>query len=128
MHSVAPEDADRFYLRMLLLHIPNVECFVGPAGLKPDAATTWRGAATTLGLVDDDSEYDLLMHEAAVTHMPGLLRALFVQILYHCEPADPNMLWEHHSEEMAADFCELRFPPSVVCRPHSMILIIDYTL
>jgi len=104
MYSVAPQDMDRFYLRMLLLHIPNVEAFVGPAGLKPDEATTWRGAATAMGLVEDDSEYDFVMHEAALTHMPGLLRAFFVQILFHCEPADPRALWEHHKEELAADF------------------------
>ena len=36
--------------------------------------------------------------------MPGLLRALFVQILVHCEPAEPRALWEHHKEELAADF------------------------
>jgi hypothetical protein len=64
MYSVAPQDTDRFYLRMLLLHTPNAECFVGPTGLKPDEATTWRGAATALGLVEDDSEYEFVMHEA----------------------------------------------------------------
>ena len=104
MYSVAPQDTDRFYLRMLLLHTPNAECFVGPTGLKPDEATTWRGAATALGLVEDDSEYEFVMHEAALTHMPGLMRALFVQILVHCEPAEPRALWEHHKEELAADF------------------------
>ena len=64
MYSVAPQDTDRFYLRMLLLHTPNAECFVGPTGLKLDEATTWRGAATALGLVEDDSEYEFVMHEA----------------------------------------------------------------
>ena len=111
MYSVAPQDTDHFYLRMLLLHVPNVEAFVGPAGLKTDDATTWRGAATALGLVEDDSEYEFAMHEAALTHMPALLRALFVQILFHCEPADPLLLWEHHKEEMAADFIRKALTP-----------------
>jgi hypothetical protein len=111
MYSVAPQDTDRFYLRMLLLHVPNVEAFVGPAGLKTDDATNWRGAATALGLVEDDSEYEFVMHEAALTHMPALLRALFVQILFHCEPADPLLLWEHHKEEMAADFIRKALTP-----------------
>ena len=57
-----------------------------------------------MGLVEDDSEYEFVMHEAALTHMPGLMRALFVQILVHCEPAEPRALWEHHKEELAADF------------------------
>ena len=104
MYSVAPQDTDRFYLRMLLLHLPNVEAFVGPSGLKQDEVTTWRSAATAHGLVDDDSEYELSMHEAALTHMPGLLRGFFVQILFHCEPADPNTLWEKFKEELAEDF------------------------
>jgi hypothetical protein len=111
MYSVAPQDADRFYLRMLLLHLPNVEAFVGPRGLKADDATSWRGAATALGLVEDDSEYEAVLHEAALTHMPGLLRALFVQVLFHCEPADPNLLWEHHKEELAADFLRTALSP-----------------
>ena len=96
---------------MLLLHVPNVEGFVGPAGLKLDQDTTWRGAATALGLVEDDSEYEFVMHEAALTHMPGLLRALFVQIMFHCGPADSSVLWEHHKEEMAADFLRTASSP-----------------
>ena len=54
--------------------------------------------------MDDDAEYESVMQEASLTHMPGLLRALFVQILFHCEPAEPMVLWEHHKEELSGDF------------------------
>ena len=92
MYAVAPQDKDRFYLRMLLLHKPNVEAFIGPNGLKPDEDISWHGAATALGLVEDDTEYEHVMQEAALTHMPGLLRALIVQLLFYCEPADSSLL------------------------------------
>ena len=100
MYAVAPQDADRFYVRMLLLHVPNAAGFVGPGCLKDTDKTSWRAAAVNLGLVEDDAEFDLLLHEAALTSMPKHMRALFVQILFHCEPAEPLVLWNSHREDL----------------------------
>lgn len=58
--------------------------------------------------------------------MPGLLRALFVQILVHCEPAEPRALWEHHKEELATDF--LRVALSTERGFHAALHDIDHRL
>ena len=104
LYAVPPRDVDRFFLRMLLLHVPNVESFTGPNGLKPSEAVTWRAAAELRGLVPSSREYHEILEEAVATHMPTHLRSLFVQLLAHCEPSEPRALWDEFHEQLADDF------------------------
>ena len=76
MYSVAPRDSERFYLRLLLLHTPNVHGFEGPNGLRPHANMNFATAAELRGFLESDEEYDKLLHEAAGWQMPPQLRDL----------------------------------------------------
>ena len=65
-----------------------------------------RAAAELRGLVESDEEFHNLTREAAFTLLPHQLRDLFVQILVHCEPANPLELWNAHRAELAGDFMQ----------------------
>ena len=68
LYSVPPRDSDRFFLRMLLLHVPNAEGFEGTNGLKPSGAATWRAAAEMRGLAESSGEYHDMIEEACTTN------------------------------------------------------------
>ena len=111
LYSVAPRDLDRFYLRLLLLHTPNATGYVGAGALKPTSETTWRAAAEQRGLVETDEEFDLLLLDASLTHLPRSLRDLFVQVLIHGEPSEPQKLWEKHAGELSQDYVRKALTP-----------------
>ena len=104
IYSVAPTDEDRFYIRTLLVHTPNVQGFYGPHGLKPTQDMTWRAAAELKGLVESDSEFIEAMDEATLTATPFQLRLLFAQLLVHCEVGNAPALWDRFKESMSEDY------------------------
>ncbi len=112
LYSVAPKDLDRLYLRLLLLHTPNATGYVGAGALKPTAETTWRAAAEQRGLVETDEEFDLLLCEASLTQLPSSLRDLFVQVLIHGEPSEPQKLWEKYADELSQDYVRRALTPA----------------
>ena len=103
IYAVAPKDIDRFYMRMLLLNTPNAHGYVGPDGLKPTDEITWRAAAEHRGLVETDAEFDQVLADAALTHMPSSLRDLFVQVLIHGEASERLALWEKRADDLSHD-------------------------
>ena len=92
MYAVPPKDGDRFFVRLLLLHTPNVCGFTGESGLMPSGANSWQEAAEIRGLVETDDEYVKVMQEASLTHMPSLLRDVFVQLIVYCKLSNPGHL------------------------------------
>ena len=112
LFSVAPKDLDRFYLRLLLLHTPDATGYVGTDALKPTAETTWRAAAEQRGLVETDEEFNLLLCEASLTHLPRSLRDLFVQVLIHGEPSEPQKLWETYAGDLSQDYMRQALTPA----------------
>ncbi|XP_043478216.1 uncharacterized protein LOC122508759 [Leptopilina heterotoma] len=58
----------------------------------------------SLGLIEDDDEWNNTMHEAGVWMMPRQLRQLFVRILIHCQPLRPEELWEEFKVALSQDY------------------------
>ena len=65
---------------------------------------TFQQACIARGLLDDDGEWNRALSEAVSLLMPKQCRQLFVTILTHCHPAEPNVLWERYKEQLAEDF------------------------
>ena len=55
------------------------------------------------GLLQDDSEYDRCLEEAATFGSPRSLRQLFAQLLLHCTPTEPELLWAKHRDALSED-------------------------
>ena len=101
IHGAAPTDKERFYLYLMLLHVPGAtsdEDLRTPPGSK--APLSYKEAAVERGLVNDDREYNLAMQEAAALRSAARLRELFAYLLVHCEPVPALELWNDYKDEM----------------------------
>ncbi|XP_044594830.1 uncharacterized protein LOC123272196 [Cotesia glomerata] len=65
---------------------------------------TYMSACLAAGLIEDDQEWRRTLHEAVTWMMPRQLRCLFARILIHCQPTDPESLWNEFKEAMSEDF------------------------
>ena len=104
MYSVRPKDAERYYLRMLLLHVPGATSFDDLRTVDGRTVPTFQEACKLRHLLDDDSEWDPAMTEASAFQMPSQLRVLFATICSHSEPHNPLQLWLQHKECMVEDY------------------------
>ncbi|VDK43225.1 unnamed protein product, partial [Cylicostephanus goldi] len=104
MHTVPPNDPERFSLRILLLHRKNIRSFEDLRTVEGRLHLTFLDAARALGLLHDDSHYESCLEEAARFQMPAELRALFSYMLAFCEISDPRNLYDRFKSDMAEDF------------------------
>ena len=118
MYSVSPNDEERFFLRLLLLHVPGARNFKELRTVEGVEAPTFKDACKLLRLLEDDSMWDATLQEAEVSKMPNQLRFLFATILALNQPRDPHILWANHKESMAQDFC--RHFPTECAEQHAL--------
>ena len=104
MYSVSPRDRERFYLRLLLLHVRGSRSFDELRKYDDIQYDTFEAACRARGLLIDDTEWDRTLSDAATTASPRQMRELFVTILANCEPSDPCQLWDDYKEYMSEDF------------------------
>ena len=116
MHAAVPSEGPRFYLYLLLLHIPGAKSFENlvivrmPSGtpkicFEPDSNDAagvvrdthipdYRRAAEERGLISTDDEYEEALREAAQYRSAPALRHLFALMLLHCELTKPADLFD----------------------------------
>lgn len=94
MYGVAPNDQNRFYLRMLLLHVKGAESFHDLRRYNEITYETYKEAVIARGLLQDDSEWFDCLNELADTHMPRQLREIFGCMCCFCELTSPKELWD----------------------------------
>ena len=112
MVSAKPSEGDRFFLRVLLLHVRGAKSFEDLRTVDGITVDTFREACSLLGLLQDDAEWHHTMEEAATFQMPRQLRQLFSVILIYCDPSDPLKLWDTFKEAMMEDFIHRRMQVS----------------
>lgn len=101
---MSPRVGEKYYLRLLLTHVPGARDWDDFKNVCQPPAATFRDAATVLGLLEDDLEWDRCLEEAVTYQMPRQLRHLFATILMFNQPQDPFGLWVKHKEHMVQDF------------------------
>jgi hypothetical protein len=97
MHTVSPVDRERYHLRVLLNHVAGAQSFEDLRTVNGRLCDTFTEAALLRGLIGDDAEWDACMTEASQFRMPRQLRVLFVAILTHCQPANPQQLFDNRT-------------------------------
>ncbi|XP_074376704.1 uncharacterized protein LOC141718223 [Apium graveolens] len=65
--------------------------------------STFKDACKSLGLLDDDNEWHVVMKECVVSSFPAQIRQLFVHIIVNCQVTDMRKLWDDHWKHMIDD-------------------------
>ncbi len=105
MYYVNPKDIERFSLRTLLLHRKGATCFEDLKKVDgyDDPFPTFKGAASALGLLASDDEWNQCLQEATSFQSEYQLRDLFVHILVNCVPTNEGDIWEKNKNDLCRD-------------------------
>ncbi|KAG5514913.1 hypothetical protein RHGRI_036082 [Rhododendron griersonianum] len=88
-----PKEGERYYLRLLLTHVPGPTSYVDIRTLQGVTYPSFRDAAMAYGLLEANDSNEKCMEEACAYRMPISLRQLFATILVYCAPTDPAELF-----------------------------------
>jgi ATP-dependent DNA helicase PIF1 len=102
--SANPAEGERYFLRVLLNHVPGATSWRHLRTVNGVHYDSFRDAACAAGLIEDDNTLDECLTESSMVQMPSSLRRLFATILVFCEPKDVAGLWTKHFDAMAEDF------------------------
>jgi hypothetical protein len=106
VYFVPPTAGEKYYMRMLLHHVPGCTSFEdlrttdGCAG--PHAS--YQAACNARGLLATDTQRERCLAEAVSYQMPFQLRQLFATMLAHDTPAHPMQLWQRFQASMTEDY------------------------
>jgi hypothetical protein len=103
VHLAHPNQAERFYLRLLLHHRTGPTNFQEVRTVNGVECPTFKEACLRLQLLEDDNEWQECLKEAADTQSGPALRALLVTVFIFCEPAEPLRLYNDHMESLVQD-------------------------
>ncbi|KAK2988461.1 hypothetical protein RJ640_007491 [Escallonia rubra] len=98
-----PTEGERYYLRMLLLHVRGPTSFNGLKTVDGAFYSSFRAVAQTYGLLEGDNAIEEYLQKASTFQIPSALRRLFVTLVVHCEVGDPRLLWEKLSSLLFED-------------------------
>ena len=101
--NVAPNEGERFYLRMLLHIVKGAQSYSDLRTVAGHKHPTFRAACEALGLLGDDQEWFHAMADAAHWALPYQLRQLFVTLLLFYEVTNPVKLLDEYTQAMGED-------------------------
>ncbi|CAH1427111.1 unnamed protein product [Lactuca virosa] len=102
--SANPAEGERYYLRLLLLHISGPTCFEDLYTVNNIKYPTFRKAALERGLIESDDDLSQCLTDASLFQFLNALRRLFATILSFCEPGDVRKLWHEHYNGLSEDY------------------------
>ncbi|CAF3254328.1 unnamed protein product [Rotaria sp. Silwood2] len=103
VYTVHPNNFECFFLRLLLHTIRGPTSFEALRTVNGRKCATFREACQLLGLLEDDTQWNATMTEAATIQSPSQLRNLFIILLLVCGPSNPGKLWESYKESLTED-------------------------
>ncbi|XP_051157417.1 uncharacterized protein LOC127279225 [Leptopilina boulardi] len=103
MYFVSPKDIERYFLRILLLHVRGAKSFDDVRTYEGITYNTFTEAARARNLMVDDSEWDNCLTEAVSMKFPKELCRLFAYICVFGFPLNAFDLWNKYKEHMIFD-------------------------
>lgn len=100
---ISASQSELYYLRMLLHNKAEAQSYEDLRTIDGHICPTFQDACRSMGLLEDDSERDAAMTEAASIRFGSHLRDLFANILIHCKPTNPLEFYERHKLELCRD-------------------------
>ncbi len=110
MYFVQPSKGERYYLRVLLIHVARATCFEDLRTThRPHTPTTvvhptFKATCLARVLLQDDAEWDQCLLEAAGVQLPRSLRQLFASLLIFNNVNNPGRLWDKYKGAFTEDF------------------------
>ncbi|XP_066920182.1 uncharacterized protein [Clytia hemisphaerica] len=104
MYNAGIREGERYFLRVLLLHVPGATSFEYLRTFDGEVYPTFREACLARGLLADDNIWVETLNEVVHVATPVKIRRTFCTILIHGEPNNPAELWESFKEHMIQDF------------------------
>ena len=95
--------SERFYLRLLLCHVKGATSFADLRTVDEVCHPTFQAACLSLGLLENDNEWNTALEQAGSSQTGHMLRNLFVSILVNCAPGQPLELWNNHKVHITDD-------------------------
>lgn len=109
VYSASPKDNQRFYLRILLLHVTGCKSFEDIRTVNGIIYRTYQEAAVAMNLVEDDKEFIVCMKEASDVMPPNQIRKVFAYILCYNSVNNSYELWELFKDKMSEDYIHKGF-------------------
>ena len=103
IYFVSPTAGERFYLRTLLITVKGPKSWEDLRTFDNVLYPTFHTVCLARGLLENDDEWRQCLSEASLTHVGESLRQLFSLILRHCQPSEPNVLWEQFRDNLCDD-------------------------
>ena len=103
MYSVSIRDSERYYLRMLLCHVPGATCFEDLRKIDGLILCSFKEAALRRGLITAENEWLECMASTLFERTGAQMRQLMVTILVFCSPADPKTIWDRFYHVLIED-------------------------
>ena len=104
LYQVQPTDPERYSLRLLLLYRRGSTSFEDIRTVEGELHDTFKGAASAMGLFQDDTEHRRCLREATVMNMPSQMRQLFATLMLFQMPAELRALFDEFKQAMSEDF------------------------
>ncbi|KMQ89177.1 hypothetical protein RF55_11214 [Lasius niger] len=104
LYTVSIKDTERFYLRLLLLHVAGAKRFENLRTVNGVLYETFKDEAIAKNLVEADDLWAKTLEEATESHMPAQPRELFAYICIFGTPTNVPTLWNRYKDYMIEDF------------------------
>ncbi len=100
---MSPIVGEHFYLWLLLTTVKGPTTWEDLCTFDNIIHPTFHVACLAHGLLQSDDEWWQCLLEASSTHLGEKLHHLFSLILRHCEPSQPDLLWEEFHNNLCND-------------------------
>ncbi|XP_027174540.1 uncharacterized protein LOC113774172 [Coffea eugenioides] len=104
-----PIEGERYYLRMLLMHVRRPKSFTDLKTVNGFIACSFKKVTEIRGLFQIDNGAEQCLSEAALYKMPSSLRQLFATILIYSLPSSPKELWDKFYHSLSEDIANQSF-------------------
>lgn len=103
MYFASPTDGERYFLRLLLLHVRGPTSFESLRTINGIQYKTFREAANAAGLLMSDSHYEDTIRKAKIWMTGHSLRLMFSVILILSPPSSPQRLYNMFEDDLSDD-------------------------
>ncbi|XP_065215463.1 uncharacterized protein LOC135842058 [Planococcus citri] len=104
MYMVSIRDRERYFLRVLLLHLNGVQSYIDLLTVDGQQCNSFEEAVIKRNLLATDQEWYNCIQEAMLFQMPRQLRALFAFICLFSEILNPINLWDTFKNSFCEDY------------------------
>ncbi|XP_072759701.1 uncharacterized protein [Anoplolepis gracilipes] len=104
LYTVSIKDNERFYLRLLLLHVTGAKCFEDLRTVNGVIYETFKDAAIAKNLIEADDLWSKVRGSNRIKNACTNSRAIFAYICIFGNPTDVPTLWNKYKDQMIEDF------------------------